>query len=117
MVDEDLRQALKEYVEVRLAKDPQAKPTAPLFISQKRGPYSPNTLQYHMALMLKKWTGIEKASSHSGRRSLLTDVIHGQGKSLKIAQKIAGHMSASTTVIYEEPQEEAIADALREVSK
>jgi integrase len=63
--------------------------------------------------MLRKWAMIEKASSHSGRRTLITNVIHGQKKSVKIAQKIAGHVSPATTIIYEEPPEEAISDALK----
>jgi len=88
------------------------KPSSPLFITQKRGPYSPNTLQEHMALMLRDWAGIEKASSHSGRRSLITNIIHKQKKSVKIAQKIAGHVNPSTTLIYEDPPEDVLEDAL-----
>lgn len=117
MVDQDLRKALTNYLYVRLEKDTTAKPSDPLFLSQKNGPYSPNTLQDHMAHMLKDWAGIEKASSHSGRRTLLTDIIHNQKKSVKVAQKIAGHKDAATTLIYEEPPEEEISDALKNVSK
>lgn len=117
MVDEALRQSLIDYLEIRLEKDPQAKPGDRLFITQKGGSYSPNTLQEHMALMLRGWAGIEKASSHSGRRTLITDVIHHQGKSVKVAQKIAGHVSPSTTIIYEEPPEEEIEDALKKTRK
>ena len=65
-----------------------------------------------MALMLRVWSGIEKASSHSGRRSVLTNIIHTQGKSIKTAQKIGGHKSPSTTIIYGEPPEEEISQAL-----
>ena len=68
-----------------------------------------------MALMLRGWAGIEKASSHSCRRSLITDVIHKQRKSVKIAQKIAGHANASTTLVYEEPPEEILEEALKNV--
>jgi len=107
-----LRQSLIRYIDLRLAKDPLIKPSDPLFITQKGGNYSPNTLQEHMSLMLRDWAGIEKATSHSGRRSLITDVIHNQKKSLKVAQKIAGHMTPSTTVIYEQPPEEEISNAL-----
>ena len=116
LVDEDLREALATYLALRLDKNPGAKPTDPLFITQKGVPYSPNTLQEHMALILRSWAGIEKASSHSGRRSVITDIIHKQKKSLKVAQKVAGHKSASTTVIYDEPPEEAISDALKNLS-
>ncbi len=117
LVDADLRKALADYLVLCLAKDPSAKPGAPLFLTQKSGPYSPNTLQEHMAVMLRGWAGIEKASSHSGRRSLVTNVIHTQKKPVKIAQKIAGHVSPSTTIIYEEPPEEAIEEALAGIAQ
>jgi integrase len=117
LVDIELRKAIQHYLFVRLEKDPTAQPSAPLFINQKGGPYSPNTLQMHMAMMLRGWAGIEKASSHSGRRALITDVIHTQKKSVKVAQKIAGHVSPSTTIIYEEPPEEEISEALKNTSQ
>ncbi|NHN39902.1 site-specific integrase [Pseudomaricurvus alcaniphilus] len=113
MVDQDLRNALIRHIALRLSNGEKLKPSSPLFVTQKGGPYSPNTLQEHMALMLRYWTGIEKASSHSGRRSLITNVIHKQKKSVKIAQKIAGHVNPSTTLIYEEPPEEILEDALK----
>jgi len=115
MIDSELRSALETYLFYRFSIDPNIKPSDPLFITQKGGPYSPNTLQEHMALMLRNWSGIEKASSHSGRRSLITDIIHKQKKSVKIAQKIAGHASPSTTIIYEEPPEEEISNALNNI--
>lgn len=116
MVDSDLRQSLIEYLRFRLSKGEKLKPSSPLFLTQKGGPYSPNTLQEHMALMLHNWANIEKASSHSGRRSLITNVIHKQKRSVKVAQKIAGHVNPSTTLIYEEPPEEVLEDALKNLS-
>lgn len=113
MVAPSLRAALTEYLSLRISKVGTLKPSDPLFITQKGVPYSPNTLQEHMALMLRGWSGIEKASSHSGRRSLITNVIHKQKKSVKVAQKIAGHVNPSTTLIYEEPPEEVLENALR----
>ena len=104
------------YLALRGSKNSSCQAHGPLFITQKGVPYSPNTLQEHMALILRSWAGIEKASSHSGRRSVITDIIHKQKKSLKVAQKVAGHKSASTTVIYDEPPEEAISDALKNLS-
>jgi integrase len=117
MVAEELRAALQEYIAIRLEKQPNLKPSDPLFITQKGGSYSPNTLQEHMALMLKVWSGVEKASSHSGRRTVITHIIHKQKKPVKTAQKIAGHVSPSTTIIYEEATEEEISDALKGLSK
>lgn len=112
MFDIALREALNQWVKIRIEKGGKLAPSSPLFVTQKNGPYSPNTLQEHMALMLKGWAGIEKASSHSGRRSLITNIIHKQKKSVKVAQKIAGHVNPSTTIIYEEPPEGVIEDAL-----
>jgi len=113
MVKKDLCDALDRYLKLRLDKNLYLKPTDPLFITQKGGPYTPNTLQEHMAMMLRDWAGIEKATSHSGRRTMITDIIHTQKKSIKIAQKLAGHKSAATTVIYEEPPEEEMSEALK----
>lgn len=117
LIDADLCKALNDYLMLRIGQAVKLKPTDPLFITQKGGPYSPNTLQEHIALMLRDWAGIEKASSHSGRRALITNIIHKQKKSVKIAQKIAGHVNPSTTIIYEEPPEEAVEDALKGLSK
>jgi len=115
MKNASLRKALEDYITLRLESDRGAKPTDPLFITQKGVPYSPNTLQEHMALMLRGWAGIEKSSSHSGRRALITNIIHTQKKSVKIAQKVSGHMNPSTTIIYEEPPEEEIENALENI--
>lgn len=45
----------------------------------------------------------------------MTNIIHEQKKSVKVAQKIAGHVSPSTTLISEEPPEESLKDALDNV--
>ena len=37
-------------------------------------------------------------------------------KSVKVTQKIAGHVNPSTTIIYEEPPEEELSDALANIS-
>ena len=117
MVDAALRAALTDYLRLRLEKAGSPSPSSPLFVTQKDGPYSPNTLQEHMALILRGWAGVEKASSHSGRRSLITDVIHKQKRSIKVAQKIAGHVNPSTTLIYDEPPEEEITESLALLSR
>lgn len=115
MNDTALRTAIENYLSIRLASNHSVKKSAPLFLTQKGGPYSPNTLQEHLSLMQRQWAGIERASSHSGRRTLMTNIIHEQKKSVKVAQKIAGHVSPSTTLIYEEPPEESLKDALDNV--
>ncbi|ROT99933.1 site-specific integrase [Marinobacter sp. R17] len=114
LYDAALRTAIEDHLAIRLAAHPSVKKTAPLFLTQKGGPYSPNTLQEHFALMQRHWAGVERASSHSGRRTLMTNIIHEQKKSVKVAQKIAGHVSPSTTLIYEEPPEESLKEALQD---
>ena len=114
MNDVALRTAIDNHLVTRLAVHQSVKRTDPLFLTQKGGPYSPNTLQEHFALMQRHWAGIERASSHSGRRTLMTNIIHEQKRSVKVAQKIAGHVSPSTTLIYEEPPEESLKEALQD---
>lgn len=115
MVDLDLRESLEAHIIERLEKHPALKPSDPLFITQKGGAYSPNTLQEHMGMMLKEWASIEKASSHSGRRALLTHLIHTLKLPISVAQEIAGHLQPSTTVIYTQPTEQEITEALKKV--
>jgi integrase len=112
LVDEALIDALNKHIQVRLEKDPYLKPTSPLFVSQKGGAYSPNTLQEHFAMMLRKWAQIEKSSSHSGRRALATDILHTQQKPISVIQQILGHVNPSTSILYAQPTEKDISDAL-----
>ncbi len=111
--DHALKKSISDYLQLRLAKKPHLKPNEPLIISQKGKAYSPNTLQEHMSLMLKQWAGIERASSHSGRRSLATKLLHKQNEHLKTVQQILGHKDASTTVIYHQLPEDEIRNVLR----
>jgi len=65
-----------------------------------------------LAQVLRGWAGIEKASSHSGRRTVGTHIMEKQKKSIKVVQKILGPKNASTTVICDEPSEQTLGDAL-----
>lgn len=108
IVDKSLVEALQSYLKLRLIQEPHLKPTDWLIVTQKGGPYSPNTLQEHMALMFGEWAGIEKGRSSSGRRYLLNDILNSKKKSISVAQKIAGHQSVSTTARYAEQTYEHI---------
>lgn len=57
--------------------------------------------------------GVERASSHSGRRSLATKLLHEQGEHLKTVQQILGHKNASTTVIYHDTPESELRKVLK----
>jgi len=54
---------------------------------------------------------------HSGRRTVIDHIIHTQGKSVRIAQAIAGHKDASTTIIYTDANEEQKEEALLDIDK
>lgn len=117
MVSDELKDALTRYVQHRIDKDPYVKPDDPLFLSQRNRAYHPNSLQEHMALILRKWAGVEKAKSHSGRRGVATHIIHDQKESLRTAQTALGHISPTTTVEYEEPPENKMSDVLGKIGK
>lgn len=70
----------------------------PLFATQKREGFNANTACYHMH-MLYKAAGIDGASSHSGRRSFLTN-LSAKSVPLKVLMELAGHRQAQTTMRY-----------------
>lgn len=108
LADIELRKALIRYLLVRQATTPLLRPNDPLLLNQKGNAYTPNTLQEHMSLMLRSWSGVDRASSHSGRRTLATNLLHRQKEHLKTVQQILGHKDASTTTIYHEVPETEI---------
>jgi integrase/recombinase XerD len=70
----------------------------PLFPTQKREGFSPNTAAYHL-FMLYRACGLEGCSSHSGRRSFLTS-LSAKSVPLKVMMELAGHRQAQTTMRY-----------------
>ncbi len=117
LADSALLEAISRYLDERMAVKKPLKPNAPLLLSQKGGFYSPNTLQDHMATMLREWSGIDRASSHSGRRTLATNLLHDQGEHLKTVQKVLGHKSAATTTIYQDVTEQEVRQVLKNAGK
>lgn len=72
----------------------------PLFQTQRKKEFTPDTLQKWFKSMYKK-AGIVGASSHSGRRTFITRLIkHGVG--INTVSNLAGHASIVTTSIYME---------------
>ena len=117
MADSALLEAISRYLDERMTLKKPLKPNDPLLLSQKGGFYSPNTLQDHVATMLREWSGIDRASSHSGRRTLATNLLHDQGEHLKTVQKVLGHKSAATTTIYQEVTEKEVKQVLAKAGK
>jgi integrase len=97
LVKEPLVNALNKYIKIRLINQPFLRSTDPLFITQKGGSYSPNTLQEHIALILRDWAGIVNATSNSGRRGLITHAL--QTYDVNVAQKVAGVRSPSSVAV------------------
>ena len=69
-----------------------------LFQSQKSGAFSGNTM-CQLFLDIYAECGLDGASSHSGRRSLLTSLAS-KGISVRVLQEIAGHSSIAVTQRY-----------------
>jgi integrase/recombinase XerD len=66
-VNDLLRKEIASYLKTKLATDPNA----PLFRTQKRSAFSANTLCQTLNGLYRN-AGIDGATSHSGRRSLIT---------------------------------------------
>ena len=71
-----------------------------LFYSQKKTSdgFSPNTLTQYWHYLFSA-CGIDNASSHSMRRSFATQ-ISSKGVGIRVLQKLMGHRSAQTTMVY-----------------
>jgi integrase/recombinase XerD len=70
----------------------------PLFPTQKRDGFTANTACYHFH-MLYRAAGIDGGSSHSGRRSFLTQ-LSAKAVPLRVMMELAGHMQAQTTICH-----------------
>ncbi len=84
-----------------------------LFQSQKGAAFSPNTM-CQLFLNIYAEAGIDGASSHSGRRSLLTRLA-GKGISVRVLAEIAGHSSIAITQRYLDVNDEKIRVALERI--
>ena len=72
--------------------------TAPLIRSQKRRPFSANSLCQFFS-HIYQLAGIDNATSHSGRRGFITKLAH-SGISAKVIMELAGHKHLTTTQRY-----------------
>jgi integrase/recombinase XerD len=94
-VGERLRKELVAYVKT-LKRHEQEQ--LPLFRTQKRDGFSPNTLCQHFHWLYQR-AGIEGASSHSGRRTFITNLA-AKGVGVRVLASLAGHRSIATTQAY-----------------
>jgi integrase/recombinase XerD len=104
-VHDELRAALEA---LKLAFPEQVGPGQPVVFSE-RGRYGANGVA-HWFKRIYQDAGLTGASSHSGRRTLLTNLARRcaqAGASLRDVQQIAGHADLGTTERYVEPSLEA----------
>ena len=94
-VGEKLRKELGAYVKT-LKRHEQEQ--LPLFRTQKRDGFSPNTLCQHFHWLYQR-AGVEGASRHSGRRTFITNLAS-KGVGVRVLASLAGHRSIATTQAY-----------------
>jgi integrase/recombinase XerD len=113
------RHGRKVYVSERLRKEltvyaRQAnfvgKPDEPFFPTQKRTGFSPNSLCQSINSIYDR-SGISGATSHSGRRSMLTALAQ-KGVGVRILAELAGHRDIRVTQRYLDVNENMLRSAL-----
>ena len=92
-----LRQELQQYADIYRRAAPL---DCPLFYSQKgaRSGFTANSLTQTIA-KLYRGAGLYGATSHSGRRTFLTNLAN-KGTAIHLLRTLAGHRSISTTATY-----------------
>lgn len=95
-VNDKLKTELAKYLKLYKPKSPEHK----FFYTQKNGlkGFSANTLTQHFHYLYKR-AGIDGASSHSGRRSFITNLAN-KGVGVRILMNLAGHKNIGTTQAY-----------------
>lgn len=95
-VNAKLKKELQQYANVYKPLDTQLK----FFYSQKRqsNGYNANTLTQFFHYLYKR-AGVFGASSHSGRRTFITNLAS-KGVGVRVLMSLAGHRNISTTQAY-----------------
>ncbi len=104
-IHDELKQALEKFIAIW---PDRVGPGQPVVFSE-RGRYGANGVA-HWFKRIYRDAGLTGASSHSGRRTLLTNLARKcahAGASLRDVQRIAGHADLGTTERYVEPSLEA----------
>ena len=101
LVHKDLRTSLENYINHRRMTEKLEPRTrsfeTPLFLSQKKSGFSPRSMQRLFKNMYRDVGLDEMVSSHSGRRTFITNLIT-SGIDMKSVSTLAGHSSIQTTV-------------------
>ena len=106
--------AITDLIKERIEEDKSTfNLDAPLFRSQKKTAFSPNSMVRVLGDIYKS-AGFNDASSHSGRRSLITKLAYA-GIDINSIRQIAGHSSISTTQRYIQDNPILMADILKSI--
>jgi integrase/recombinase XerD len=105
-INRRLRRVLAEYAAQLDMRDLNR----PLFESQKGGAFSANTMT-QLFLDIYKAAGFAHASSHSGRRSFITNLA-AKSVSVRVLAELAGHSSIQTTQRYIDVNSKQMSDAV-----
>lgn len=103
-LQKEIRRYLKKHPQ--LVEDREGR----LFRSQKGGGFSSQTIQ-NLYRQLYYSSGIDNASSHSGRRSFITN-LSDMGISTRVIQGLARHSSLATTQRYIDVSDEKLRNAV-----
>lgn len=93
-VNDKLRREIAGYLKTIA----DAQPDRPLFRTQKRAAFSANTLCQTLNSIYRR-SGIDGATSHSGRRTFIT-TLASKGIGVRVLAALAGHRSIATTQVY-----------------
>lgn len=106
-INAKLKKELATYIKVACSA---GKSTDALFQSQKRGAFNANTM-CQLFLNIYKDCGLKGASSHSGRRSFITNLAS-KSVSVRVLAILAGHSSISTTQRYIDVHDQMLRNAV-----
>ena len=106
-VNAKLKKELGSYIKIAC---PDCKPSDPLFRSQKRRAFNANTM-CQLFLNIYAACGIRGASSHSGRRTFITNLAS-KSVSVRVLGVLAGHSSISTTQRYIDVNDQQLRNAV-----
>ena len=95
-----LREELAGYVEFRCAEAA----SDPLFLTNSGRPFTPNLLAQHFFWLFRQ-AGISGASSHSMRRSFITNLA-AKGVGVRVLASLAGHRQIQVTMAYIDASDE-----------
>ncbi len=90
----------RRELEAYLVSHPMQSSTDRLFYTQKRGKagFTPNTLAQYFHYLYKR-AGVAGGSSHSGRRTFITNLAS-KGVGVRVLMSLAGHRHIGTTQAY-----------------